>query len=824
MRTPSRPLAQWLSLTPLTLALASPAVRAQAEPAVTPSSEAPQAVTVTGSRVKGRTVFDSPVPIDRYGRRELEQAVAGSGEVGAALQALSPSINQPRVSASGASDSVRVIQLRGLAPDQVLVLVNGKRRHTNAVLDLEGIFQGTLPVDLNTLPASAIERIEVLRDGAGAQYGSDAIAGVINIQLKEQPDGGSASIHLGANHTRFAPTGRTTTDGQSVQLAMDQGLRFGEDGRLRLGGEVFHKAGTHRAGPSDAAWTSWNSTPADLALDGQVLFKSGDPQQQGASLFYNASLPLGGALDGYSFATLHQRRSEGAAFFRYPGDPNNVPAVYPQGYRPVTTGEVTDLGWVGGLRFSAGDWDADASLRLGDNRFDYGVKHSLNASLGDASPTSFHLARFEARQLSGNLDATRRLPLPFLAAPLNVAVGAEWLHEGYRSRPGDAASYAAGPFTSAPPGAQAGPGLRPEDAVSLSRDALAAYGDAEADLSRDWRLTAALRQTHLSDAGDATTGKLATRYRLTPQWLLRGAVSTSFRAPALAQTGFRFATLNFNADGTGLQNNALLPASDALARAFGAQPLKPETSRQLSLGTAWSNDEGTSLSVDAYRIRVRDRIVRSSDLQSDAVTAYLAGLGRSDIQSVAFLTNAVDTRTTGVDIALNHALALWRGTLQLSAALNLNRTAVDRVAPPSASLAAIDPGLSLLGSDALLRITRGTPRSKLVLSADWQGPQWGINLRATRYGTVWAYSFDDSAALVDGAPAQALGDTWVADAEVSLKLTPGFSVALGVNNLFNRYPARTLAGSSYGGAFPYNFIDPTGLNGAYYHARAEWRW
>ena len=809
----------WAARHPLWLALALPGLAA-AQSAAPPAADKVELgeVTIVGSRVRGRTVFDSVAPVDRYSARDVEQALAGSGELGAALQALSPAINQPRVSASGSADSVRVVQLRGLAPDQVLVLVNGKRRHTNAVLDLEGIFQGTVPVDLNAIPSNAIERIEILRDGAGAQYGSDAVAGVINIVLKGGGSGGSASASVGAHHSHFAPTGRTITDGQTLQLAADQGLSFANGAVVRFGAELQRKAGTNRAGRSDAGWTSANATDADLALDQQVLFKSGDPRVRGGSAFVNTTIPVATDVQAYAFATLHRRSTEGTAFFRYPGDPNNVPAIYPAGYRPVTTGEVTDLAGVAGARFGLGDWVLDTSVRDAGNRYAQGVTNTLNASLGAASPTAFDLATLRSGQTSLNLDASRAIALGGARA-LNLAVGAEWLHETYRSGAGDAASYAAGAFTGAPPGAQAGPGLRPVDAVSLSRDVRSVYADAELELNRDWLLAAALRVADYSDAGASSTGKLAARVKLSPQWLLRGSVSNSFRAPALAQTGFRFATLNFNADGSALQNNLLVPTTDPLARALGAQPLKPETSGNLSFGAAWRPAAATTVSLDAYRIRVKDRITRSSDLFLPSESAPSAG----GVQSVAFLTNALDTSTTGLDLAASHEQTVGGGMLVMNAALNLNRTVIDRVRQGSAALAAVDPALSLVGPEALLRVAHGTPRHKLLLGADWQRGAWGLNLRATRYGAVWAYSFDSAAPLLDGTPAQRLGNTWVLDSELQWRPAAGLTLALGANNLFNRYPVRTLTGSSYGGAFPYNFTDPTGINGAYYYARVGWR-
>ncbi|MBB5608989.1 MULTISPECIES: TonB-dependent siderophore receptor [unclassified Janthinobacterium] len=779
-------------------------------------------VTVVGSRARNRTVFDSSVPIDRFGTREVDNALA-SGDVGAALQALSPSINFPRIESSGASDSVRGIQLRGLAPDQVLVLINGKRRHTSAVLDTESSFAGTVPVDINAIPPNAIDHIEILRDGAGAQYGSDAVAGVINIVLKKARTGGSASVSYGANHTHFDPTNQTLTDGQTVIVNADYGVPLGDTGYFRFGAESRRRSPTERAGPSDAGWTSYNATPADLALDGKVLFKSGDSRQHNNYLFYNTQFTLDNGIDLYSFATLNDRKSDGSAYFRYPGDPSNVLALYPNGYRPVTNGNKRDISVVAGARGSIADWNWDASARHGGDRFDYGVSNSVNASLGAASPTSFHLASFDFRQNALNLDATRSVEVG-LPAPLNVAVGAEWMRETYQSSAGDPASYAAGSNTDAPPGAQAGPGLRPSDAYDGSRQIRSLYADVESDITQRLLLGAAARYSDYSDFGSASTGKLSARYKVTNDFLLRGSLSNSFRAPALVQTGFRFATLNFNADGTALQTSALLPASDPLARSFGAQPLKPEKSTNLSLGLAWKPAAATSLTVDAYVIRIRDRITRSSDLQSDAVTAYLASVGRSDIQSVAYLANLLDTRTKGLDVVLNHDLPFANGKLNLNAALNLNKTTLDKVRQSSAALSAIDPTLTLLTDTSLFRIKNASPTSKLILGADWQTAGWGLQVRATRFGELKDFSYDSDAPLIAGIPAQRFGAVWSLDLEGQIKLSKQLTLSLGGNNILDRYPQRVRQtnNATYGGALPYNFINPIGVNGAYFYGKLSY--
>lgn len=763
-----------------------------------------ETVTVFGSRVKPRTVFDSPVPIDVFSPEEVRQALS-SGELGQALQALSPSINMPRASSSGTSDSIRAIQLRGLAPDQTLVLIDGKRRHSNAVMDLEGLFPGTVAVDLNAIPEEAIDHIEILRDGAGAQYGSDAIAGVVNVVLKSGATGGTIDAAYGENHTHFAPTGTTITDGRNKTVDADYGIHVGERGWLRFGADYQDRGNTNRAGRTDATGASYFSTPADLALDNQVVFRSGDPDLVNKSLYYNLDLPVGG-VDLYSFTTLNWRNTKGAAFFRYPGDPTNDLNIYPHGYRPVSTGTSHDIGFVGGIKADAGGWKWDLSARDGYNTFSYGLTNSLNAALGDASPTSFHVADFTYEERAINLDVAKGVDVG-AAAPLNVAAGAEFMHQAYHTSPGDPASYAAPADAVAagiPPGSQGDNGLSPADAVHLTRSVTSAYLDLDYEVSHRLLVGVAGRYSHYSDYGSSTTGKFDVRYNLTDDFLVRAAVSNNFRAPSLAQTGLRLTTLNLNSDGTGLQNTAFLPSTDPLAIANGGTQLKPEKSVNYTAGLAWRGAAGVAASVDVFDIRIRDRITPTGQIPVNLPDQPSLG-------AVTFLTNGLDTTTRGLDVVISDTQRLQGGELKLSAAFNRTYHHLDGL---TGVLAAPGPNAAVL-----IPLLYGAPATKLILDINWSTGDWGAFVRPTRFGSLYAFTYDGNEPLLLGGNAQKYGSAWTVDTEAHYNFTKQVTVAVGGANVFNRYPDRTTSGGTYYGSFPYNFVNPVGLNGAYYYAR-----
>ena len=772
------------------------------------------AVTVFGSRVKDRSVFDSAVPIDVFTAEAVKQALV-SGELGQALQTLSPSVNMPRASSSGTSDSVRTIQLRGLAPDQVLVLVNGKRRHTNAVMDIEGLFPGTVAVDLNAIPEEAIDHIEILRDGAGALYGSDAIAGVVNIVLKSGAEGGSVDALVGENHTHFAPTNRNLTDGRDRTVSADYGLKFAETGIIHFGADYRSTGSTNRAGPTSSD-ASYNSTPADLALNNDVLFQSGDPAVINKSVFYNASWALSGGPELYSFSTFNWRDTRGAAFFRYPGDPTNVLSIFPNGYRPTSTGVSEDLDLVAGAKGDLAGWNWDFSGREGYNTFDYGLTNTVNASLGPASPTSFHVADFTYEERALNLDLTRELSVAGLAAPINLSTGAEYLHESYHTSPGDPASYAAGPYRIdestgevIPPGSQGDNGLPPQYTVHLTRHVESIYLDVDHEIASRLLIGVAGRYSDYSDYGSSTTGKASMRFKFTEDFLFRGAVSNSFRAPALAQTGIRITTLNFDATGTQLQNTAFLPPTDPLAAAQGGQALQPEKSANYTAGLAWRAPANTSLTLDVYQIRIWDRITPTGQIPITTANPF-------DVTAVTFLTNGLDTITRGLDFVVSNTQHLAGGELKLSS--SFNRNYLEQDGPLRGALA----NAGNVNQTVLIPLEYGSPATKLILSADWSNERWGASLQPIHYGGLYAFSYDSSLPTLNGANVQKYGAAWTVNAEAHLNVTRSLTLALGGTDLFNRYPDQTTPGGSYYGAFPYNYANPVGINGAFYYLRASW--
>ncbi len=791
-------------------------------------------VVVTGTRVAERTRLESLAPVDVLSIESL--TTQASTELGEALANAAPSLNFPRPSITDGTDHIRPATLRGLAPDQALVLVNSKRRHQSALVNVNGsIGRGSAAVDLNAIPLAAIESVEVLRDGASAQYGSDAIAGVINLRLRDAREGGSASLTFGEYNTDVQTERgeREETDGATLTASGWLGLPLGEEGFVTLSGEFRDRDPTSRG-------------DFDIRVPGApVTSRYGDGRMEDITLYANAGVPLENDWELYGWAGYQKREGDSAAFPRIFNDARNVPAIYPNGFLPLITTDIDDLALGWGVRGEIGSWRADVSLVYGSNEIAYGVENSLNASHGADSQTEFDAGGMKYDQAVLNAGIVRGFDWG-LAEPVNVALGIEARQEGYRIDDGEPASYDAGPVAGAPAGAQGFPGFKPENVLDENREAYGAYVDVEAQVSEQFLASLAVRGEDYTDFGSAVTGKLSARYDFTPSFALRGTASTGFRAPGLQQSFFTSTATNF-INGIPFEVGTF-PATSPTAEVLGAQPLDAEKSRNYSLGTVLRFGDSFEATIDAYRIEIRDRIVLSENLNTPQVAALIAPFGASVAR---FFINGVDTETKGLDVVARYTLRTERlGRFEFVGAGNWNDTEVTDLP----SLNVIDnicegqpqpctPPI-LFGRINTLTFEEGTPDSKLSLAVDWSiplgGAGLGVNLKATQYGEV----------IEPGAPTQAEidaglneardigieGDTLVDLAFTARLMDEKLGLTLGVDNLFDQYPDRVpnnrvlpdppggtvnLNGTN---ALGYSRYSPYGFNGRFLYARFAYNW
>ena len=597
---------------------------ALALPVVAQAQQASEAKTldtmiVTGTRVADRTLAESQSPIDVITPEALQ--ATGTTELATALARALPSLNFPRPALTDGTSGVRPAQLRGLAPDQVLVLVNGKRRHTSALVNVNGtIGRGSSAVDMNAIPIAAIDRVEVLRDGASALYGTDAIAGVVNIVLKGAGSGGSIALSGGQY---------SEGDGQQWQLAGDAGIGFADGrGSLHLAGQVGHQHGTNRAGAYAGPAASANT--GNNAGLGEIGFIVGDPQVEARALSANTSLQVGENANLYATLMLGKRDIVSNAFHRsktHGGQAALLAQVYPNGFVPEIHQESVDRSLVLGAKgATAGGWNWDFSYNHGNNALDFHTQNSINYSLGAGSPRRFYDGALEYTQDVFNGDFTKALDMG-LAYPATLSLGAEYRNEKWKQSAGEPNSY----FGT---GAQGFAGFTPRNAGSHDRHSYALYAGLEADVTEAFSAGAAVRYEDYSDFGNQTSGKLSARYAFSDAVALRGTVASGFRAPALAQQHYQAVTTNIT-NSVSFEAGTF-PATSAAARALGAEPLQAETSLSYSLGLVLQPTERLYVTIDAYQIQIDDRIVLSSNLplaNNAAAQALLASLGITNVTS-----------------------------------------------------------------------------------------------------------------------------------------------------------------------------------------------
>lgn len=741
------------------------ATTALAMPAFAQEQEAPGEIVVVGTRSDARLADESPSPVDVFDAEDLQ--ARGLNDLSRTLQFLAPSFNYPRTATGPSGANTRAATLRGLAPDQVLVLVNGKRWHLSSVLNFNNVVgRGSVPIDLGAIPVSAIQRVEILRDGAAAQYGSDAIAGVINITLRSGT-GGFASVQSGITERG---------DGRTIVAAGNVGLRIADTGFVNLTGEVRDRGATNRAGV-DSRY-------------GRVTSEQGDPDSRDYSFTLNASVPLGG-VELYGDAIYDRRRSTSPAQFRAP---TIAPAFYPQGFVPHVRVDLDDAGGSAGIRGEIGGWRFDLSDTAGLSDATFRVADTVNTSLGAASPTAFDAGGARYFQNVVNLDLRRGFDV---LAGANLAVGAEHRAERFEIERGEPGSYIGA-------GAQGFPGYNPPIPVDESRHAWSVYGDVELSPVAGLDLGGAVRHERYSDFGNATTWKASLFFKPVEPFAVRATASTGFRAPSLQQQFF--STVTSQSSGGQLVNIGTFAVSDPVARALGASSLRRERSRNLSGGLVLKPFGGLTLSADLFRIQIDDRIALSETLSGAAVTAILRTAGITNASQARFFTNALDTTTKGFEITAdwNHRFGVVRANL--TASYSQIDTKVDRVA-----VNPVVPALPLLGGAALQLLTVAQPEDKLTLAARIDAGDVSFNADLVRFG-----AFTTTSVLTP----QTYGAATTLDATAEFRAGQGMRFAIGVLNLTDAFPDMTAERAlTQGGGLLYPEAGAIGTNGREFYAR-----
>lgn len=769
-----------------------------AAPAAEPAGQARtlETVSVLGSRRSQRssdTTSISPVDVLPMAKNVEEGA---QFDLAQSLQYAAPSFNSTRQSGADGADLVDSAALRGLGSDQTLVLVNGKRHHTTALLNLFGARnRGNTGTDLNTIPLMAIDSVEILRDGAAAQYGSDAIAGVMNISLKKRK--GCEAV---AGYGQYSKG-----DGENWLASAYCGFGLGSDGSLGITGEWQDRGRSDRSEPAGSP---------------RII---GDSKVRNETLFLNGDKPLGENLDLYFTLGVQRRDASSAAFARDGLGSEDIPsrnsaAMYPDGFVPFIDGDIDDRFGILGLRGSLGEWNADLSYTYGYNKLRYTINNTLNASIANldllnggrgVSASSFNAGGFSFEQNTVNFDINRFYDQVFNG--LNLAFGLERRDEKYTIFAGEPGSYidADGVGVGGNAGSQGFPGFQPADAGSHSRDSWAAYADVEADFTDRFTAGVALRYEDYSDFGNTTTGKLAAGFRATDTLMFRASASTGFRAPSLQQKYFSSTITDFvNGEPVDV---VIAPNGGTIANAAGLPLLTKEKSRNYTLGLTWSPSANTSLTLDAYRIDIDDRIVLSGrfDTTDPTIGSILDSLGVGQAQ---FFVNSVDTRTEGVDFTFNNERELANDfKLGTFFALNLNRTKVNAIHAPPALVGREDV---LLSERERLFIEQGAPKSKAVLGFDLARGAWEGNLKLIYFGPQTLGTFSGTAAGVPNA-------RYKAKSSADLSVTYGFSdntkLTVGGTNLFNVKPTRQDPNETDNG----HVFDSVqfGLNGTAYFVR-----
>ena len=786
-----------------------------------------------GTRAKPQSSLKNTAAVDIISPQEITNA--SQIELSHLLHYIVPSFHSTNQTIADGTDHIDPATLRGLGPDQVLVLINGKRRHNSALLNVNGtVGRGTVGTDFNAIPVASIERIEILRDGATSQYGSDAIAGVVNIILKEQVETIEIDARYGLN---------TEGDGKSVYMGTNFGFKVGNKGFINVTGEYRKKDAVNRAGnytgsvysndpEEDAVLIAENNFFSTTGFENKQVMEIGSAETQNLSVFFNSELPLSNNSKFYFHGGRNYREGKSKGFFRLPKDEDRVVLEqYPNGFSPEILTDIQDDAIVLGFKGVKNKWDLDFSHSIGKNSLDYTVNNSNNASLGIASPHTFYSGGFQYKQSTSNIDISRKYDW---LKGLNVAFGAEIRVENYQIIAGEEASYIDGEETYIDgngdeqprlPGAQVFPGIQPENELSRFRTNSSAYVDLETNITDKFLVKTAARYESYNDFGGQLIYKVSGRYAFNDNISLRSGYATGFRAPSLHQVYFQNISSQF-INGEIVQVGTFNNESAIASEAFKIGELKPELSNHFSAGLSGKIKENFTFTIDYYYIKIEDRIVLSGRFAE----GYETTLEPFNVSAAQFLTNAIDSKTNGFDAALNYKTPINNGMFNASFGANFTKTKV--VGPIKVSESLIGQEEVLFNREEVARVESSQPNFKMNTNFSYKINALKIQLNNTYFGEVdFVHPSDgdqnnwvtNTLTNVIETRDQTFTPKLLTDLLLSYQLNKQTVLTIGGNNIFNVYPDKQKHSANIDdGNFIYSRrVQQFGVNGANYYIRAH---
>ncbi|WP_417624308.1 TonB-dependent receptor plug domain-containing protein [Paremcibacter congregatus] len=768
-------------------------------------------IVSVGTRRKGRTVTQSIAPVDVFNAEALESS--GYTDMNDMLRTLVPSFNIKRNATNDGTMLVRPFTMKGSPPDHVLLLLNGKRRHKSALVQLSGGYNtaGSQGPDMGQLPSIAFKDIQILRDGASAQYGSDAIAGVVNMSMKTASEGGSVVASYGQFYEG---------DGENIDIAANIGLPLSANGYLNLSAQYVNQSKTDRSiqttGAAELEALGYQGVPNPAMV-------WGNPTHEGLRTAWNGGLNLSDTMEAYFFGNFAHSTSAGGFWYRNPtgggayGESNfdesvahpgvfDLTETYPGGFTPQFGATVHDFSQVIGVNGETKHnltWDA--SFRYGRSDIDYNIKNTINPSMGNESPTEFLPGSLAQKEVQVNLDLSYPIKNNIFSDDIVVSGGAEWRKESYIIGAGDPASYEQGPLKDLPIGSNGFPGYGPDQAGTFSRKNYSGYIDFETNVTEDWSVALAGRFEDYSDFGSTANYKVGMRYSITDNFALRGSMSSGFRAPSVGQLYTKNVSTDFSGDAIPVAIvSGLYPNGSVPAQYYGAGKLTPESSTNYAFGFVYTNNSGSSLTVDFYQIDITDRMLLAGPYSvTDADRTALTALGVRDSASlgqVRFFKNLFNTRTKGVDVVATHKFE-WEGeaSTDVTLAVNYNDQKLTKF------------NASDFGISSKKNYEDGVPATKGNLTINHHLDSFDFMVRANYYGTAFQGSNDGN--HLEFKPAVLL------DLEVTYHVTEEIDITLSGRNVLDKYPGSYNA-EAWG--MPFWSRSPYGYNGGYYSAKIKY--